>query len=57
MTIEELVKQAVKEVVAEQIAASAASTTDVESDHWDEDEVEVAEAPVEQLQSNAKSGS
>lgn len=54
MTIEELVKQAVKEVVAEQIAAS---TTEVENDDWDEDEVEVAEAPVEQLQSNAKSGS
>lgn len=50
MTIEELVKQAVKEVVASKMADS-----EVERDTVEE-EIEVAEAPVEQLQSSAKSG-
>ena len=51
MTIEELVKQAVKEVVASKLSDSEA-----EERAEEDEEIEVAEAPVEQLQSSAKSG-
>ena len=53
MTIEELVKQAVKEVVSAKLKTEE---TEEREEREEEEEIEVAEAPVEQLQSSAKSG-
>jgi len=50
MNIEDIIKEAVKEAVMTQM--TVASTQDNEP----EEEIEVAEAPMESLESNAKSG-
>jgi len=52
MTIEELIAQAAKDIIREQMAAAIDSGTDAD----EEDEVEVSEPSAEALTSSAKSG-
>lgn len=52
MDIQAIIAQAVKEAVTAQMQAGVVPAAETET----QDEVEIEEAPVEQLESNAKSG-